>query len=163
VDRGAAARVHRHARRHRLHQRREAADVTPRSAYRLRAHPDAASFVAAWDRALLVATGRLAAVAFNRAINGTVREVWKDGELVGQVRTPSDKLLMFLLARLDARRFGAFAGMAVASDDPLVAARTGTIAAIDTLGDIDCAAEPLTADQYRAPPLTDIDGLPLDD
>ena len=31
---------------------------------------------------------------------GTVREIWRDGVLVGQVRTPSDKLLMFLLAHL---------------------------------------------------------------
>ena len=80
-----------------------AAGISPKSAYRLRAHPKAGAFVEAWDRALLVATGRLASIAFDRAIKGTTREMWKDGELVAEVRAPSDRMVMFLLSKLDAR------------------------------------------------------------
>jgi hypothetical protein len=136
-----------------------AAGISPKSAYRLRAHSKAGAFVEAWDRALTVATGRLASIAFDRAIKGTIRETWKDGELVSEVRAPSDRMLMFLLAKLDARRFGTFAGMAVASPDPLVAARTGLGAALDRLVDIDCPIEPLTDRHYQPLPLADTDGL----
>jgi hypothetical protein len=136
-----------------------AAGITPKSAYRLRAHPKAGAFVAAWDRALMVATGRLAAIAFDRAIKGTTRETWKDGELIGEVRAPSDRLLMFLLAKLDARRYGAFAGMTIDAPDPLATARAGLDVALDRLVDIDCPAEPLGPDHYRPAPLADLDGL----
>ncbi|MEG3163257.1 hypothetical protein U1701_01485 [Sphingomonas sp. PB2P19] len=37
----------------------EAADITPRSAYRLRNHPKGAGFARAWDAALMRAGGRL--------------------------------------------------------------------------------------------------------
>ena len=136
-----------------------AAGITPKSAYRLRAHPKAAAFVEAWDRALLAATGRLASIAFDRAIKGSTREYWKDGECVAEVRTPSDRLLMFLLGKLDARRFGAFAGMTVASPDPLVAARHGLATALDRLVDIDCPVEPLDEVHYQPMPLGDVDGF----
>jgi hypothetical protein len=136
-----------------------AAGISPKSAYRLRAHPAAGAFVEAWDRALAVATGRLASIAFDRAIKGSTREMWKDGELVGEVRAPSDKLLMFLLTKLDARRFGAFAGMSVTSPDPLVAARDGLGALLDRLVDIDCPVEPLGAAHYQPVPLIDVDGF----
>jgi hypothetical protein len=136
-----------------------AAGISPKSAYRLRAHPSAGAFVEAWDRALAVATGRLASIAFDRAIKGSTRETWKDGELVGEVRAPSDKLLMFLLTKLDARRFGAFAGISVASPDPLAIARDGLAEALDRLVDIDCPIEPLGETHYRPVPLADLDGF----
>ena len=136
-----------------------AAGISPKSAYRLRAHPSAGAFVEAWDRALAVATGRLASIAFDRAIKGSTREMWKDGELVGEVRAPSDKLLMFLLTKLDARRFGAFAGMSVASPDPLAIARDGLAEALDRLVDIDCPIEPLGETHYQPVPLADLDGF----
>ena len=34
-------------------------------------------------------------------------QVWHDGELVAEKRQPSDRLLMWLLARLDPKRFAA--------------------------------------------------------
>ena len=49
--------------------------------------------------------GRLAPIAFDRAINGRVEQVYQDGELVAERRVPNDKLLMWLLARLDPKRF----------------------------------------------------------
>ena len=136
-----------------------AAGISPKSAYRLRAHPRAGAFVEAWDRALAVATGRLASIAFDRAIKGSTREYWKDGEMVAEVRSPSDKLLMFLLTKLDARRFGAFAGVTVASPDPLVAARDGLADALGRLVDIDYPIEPLGEAHYQPVPLADLDGF----
>lgn len=81
------------------------ARLTARSAYRLRARSPA--FAAAWDTAEQLAAGRLAALAFDRAIHGRTEQVWQGGELVAEKRMPSDRLLMWLLARLDPRRFAA--------------------------------------------------------
>lgn len=81
------------------------ARLTARSAYRLRARSPA--FAAAWDVADQLAVGRLSAIAFDRAINGRTEQVWHDGELVAEKRLPSDRLLMWLLARLDPKRFAA--------------------------------------------------------
>lgn len=75
--------------------------MTSRSAYRLRQRPDAAAFARAWDDALRIATTRLTTLAYERAIRGTLTEVFDDrGVLVSQRRVPSDKLLMFLLGHL---------------------------------------------------------------
>jgi len=82
-----------------------AARLSARSAYRLRARSPA--FAAAWDTADQLAVGRLSALAFDRAINGRTEQVWQQGELVAEKRLPSDRLLMWLLARLDPRRFAA--------------------------------------------------------
>jgi hypothetical protein len=46
-------------------------------------------------------------LAFDRAIHGRTEQVWHEGALVAEKRMPSDKLLMWLLARLDPRRFAA--------------------------------------------------------
>ncbi|WP_298813076.1 hypothetical protein [uncultured Sphingomonas sp.] len=43
---------------------------------------------------------RLTTLAFERATRGTVCEIWKEGQLVQQMREPSDRLLMFLLQHL---------------------------------------------------------------
>jgi hypothetical protein len=76
------------------------ARVSSRSAYRLRARPDAEDFARTWDQALKIATVRLTTLAFERATRGTVREIWKEGQLVQQTREPSDRLLVFLLQHL---------------------------------------------------------------
>jgi len=83
-----------------------AVGVSPRSAYRLRHHPKGREFRIMWDKALYLATDRLAALAFERAIEGTPHQIWKNGELVAETRKPSDRLLIFLLRRLQARTFG---------------------------------------------------------
>ena len=88
-----------------IHLASAAARLSARSAYRLRARSPA--FAAAWDVAQQLAVGRLSAIAFDRAINGRTEQVWQQGELVAEKRVPSDKLLMWLLARLDPRRFAA--------------------------------------------------------
>ena len=47
----------------------------------------------------------LSAVAFDRALNGRVEQIYRDGDLIGERRVPSDRLLTWLLARLDPKRF----------------------------------------------------------
>jgi len=86
-----------------VHLASEAARLTARSAYRLRTRSPA--FAAAWDTALQLSVGRLSAIVFDRAINGRVEQMYCEGVLVGERRVPSDKLLTWLLARLDPKRF----------------------------------------------------------
>lgn len=86
-----------------VHLASNAARLSARGAYRLRTRSPA--FARAWDAALQLAVGRLSAIAFDRAIHGRVEQVYHSGELVGEKRVPSDKLLMWLLARLDPKRF----------------------------------------------------------
>ena len=86
-----------------VHLASSAARLTARSAYKLRTRSPA--FAAAWDTALQLAVGRLSAIVFDRAINGRVEQVFSDGDLVAERRVPSDKLLTWLLARLDPKRF----------------------------------------------------------
>jgi hypothetical protein len=42
---------------------------------------------------------------FDRAINGRVEQIFREGDLIAERRVPSDKLLTWLLARLDPKRF----------------------------------------------------------
>lgn len=53
-----------------------------------------------------LAVGRLSALAFDRAIHGRVEQVYEYGTLVSENRVPSDRPLMWLLARLDPVRLG---------------------------------------------------------
>ena len=131
------------------------AGVSSRSAYRLRARPDATAFAAAWDHALKLATVRLTTLAFERATRGTVREYWKHGELVAQTRQPSDRLLVFLLQHLlpagrSGERWGGFAEMTAA-------ARTGFPEALDALADHPVEMVPIEVRDFFAPHPGDAD------
>jgi hypothetical protein len=86
-----------------VHLASSAARLSARGAYRLRTRSPA--FARAWDTALQLSVGRLSAIVFDRAINGRVEQIFRDGDLVGERRVPSDKLLTWLLARLDPKRF----------------------------------------------------------
>ena len=88
-----------------VHLAAKAAGLSARGAYALRVR--SAGFAAAWDAAQQLAVGRLSALAFDRAIHGRVEQVFHQGELVGEKRVPSERLLMWLLARLDPKRFAA--------------------------------------------------------
>ena len=117
-----------------VHLASAAARLSARSAYRLRARSPA--FAAAWDTADQLAVGRLSAIAFDRAINGRTEQVWQEGMLVAEKRLPSDRLLMWLLARLDPRRFAA--PWEVRKDgepDPQAQARESFPALLDALPD----------------------------
>ena len=80
-----------------------AARLSARGAYRLRARSPA--FARGWDMAQRLSVGRLSAVAFDRALNGRLEQVYESGELVAERRVPNDRMLMWLLARLDPKRF----------------------------------------------------------
>jgi hypothetical protein len=117
-----------------VHLASAAARLSARSAYRLRARSPA--FAAAWDTADQLAVGRLSAIAFDRAINGRTEQVWRDGELVAEKRVPSDRLLMWLLARLDPRRFAApWELRKDGAADPQAEARESFPALLDALSD----------------------------
>ena len=86
-----------------VHLSAKAAGLSARSAYALLVRSPA--FSAAWDAAQQLAVGRLSALAFDRAIHGRVEQIYHHGELVGEKRVPSERLLMWLLSRLDPKRF----------------------------------------------------------
>ena len=118
-----------------VHLASAAARLSARSAYRLRARSPA--FAAAWDTADQLAVGRLSAIAFDRAINGRTEQVWQEGELVAEKRLPSDRLLMWLLARLDPRRFAApWELRKDGAADPQASARESFSALLDALPDV---------------------------
>ena len=118
-----------------VHLASSTARLSARSAYRLRAR--SVGFAAAWDTAEQLAVGRLAALAFDRAINGRLEQVWHDGGLVTEKRVPSEKLLMWLLARLDPRRFAApWEQRGGDGADPQAAARLAFPTQLDALADL---------------------------
>jgi hypothetical protein len=118
-----------------VHLAAAAARLTARSAYKLRARSPA--FAAAWDTADQLAVGRLSALAFDRAIHGRTEQVWHEGVLVAEKRVPSDKLLMWLLARLDPRRFAApWELRGDRGADPQAEARESFPALLDALADV---------------------------
>ena len=86
-----------------VHLACSAARLSARGAYRLRARSPA--FARGWDVAQRCSVGRLSAIAFDRALNGRLEQVYRDGALIAERRVPNDKMLMWLLARLDPKRF----------------------------------------------------------
>ncbi len=86
-----------------VHLACSAARLSARGAYRLRARSPA--FARGWDMAQRLSVGRLSAIAFDRALNGRLEQVYQGGELVAERRVPNDRMLMWLLARLDPKRF----------------------------------------------------------
>jgi hypothetical protein len=115
------------------------AGVASSSAYRLRNKAGAESFARAWDAALSMSATRLAAIAFDRAINGRAERFYKDGELVGERRMPSDYLLTWLLSRLDPLQFGtpSAKALAAAAGDPREEARDRLPELTAALTDVD--------------------------
>jgi hypothetical protein len=118
-----------------VHLASATARLSARSAYALRARSPA--FAAAWDTADQLAVGRLSALAFDRAISGRIEQVWQSGELIAEKRVPSDRLLMWLLARLDPRRFAApWEQRKDGAADPQAGARESFSAQLDALSDV---------------------------
>ena len=125
-----------------------AAGVASSSAYRLRNKAGAESFARAWDAALVLATTRGTAIAWDRALNGRVERFYKDGDLVMERRVPSDYLLTWFLARLDPLQFGSPAARAhaLAAGDPREAARNelpGLMAGFEDVSEEECEFEPI--------------------
>ncbi len=130
----------------------ESADITPRSAYRLRNHPKGAAFREAWDAALMTASYRLLGVAFERALNGTPRTIWKGNSIAYETQVPSDKLLMYLLRHLHPALFAEQADTGTRA--AAIAARAAAYpAAMAALADTEVEADELDIDDYRPQPL----------
>lgn len=88
-----------------VHQSAKSAGLSARSAYGLKIR--SAAFSAAWDAAQQLASARLSALAFDRAIYGRIEQVYRDGELIYERQVPSESMHRWLLARLDPKRFAA--------------------------------------------------------
>ena len=118
-----------------VHLAARSAGLSARSAYGLRVR--SVPFAAAWDAAQQLAVGRLSALAFDRAIHGRIEQVFHEGDLVGEKRIPSERLLMWLLARLDPKRFAApWERRRDDISDPQVEAKQAFPSMLDALTDI---------------------------
>lgn len=71
--------------------------MSVRSAYRLRAHPEAGSFRLAWDNALEFAIQHLQDAVLSRAIKGVPIPHYYQGKKVGEHRRYDERLAQFLL------------------------------------------------------------------
>lgn len=109
-----------------------AARLSARGAYRLRARSPA--FARGWDMAQQLSVGRLSAIAFDRALNGRLEQVYQGGDLVAERRVPNDRMLMWLLARLDPKRF-ALPSEQRADADPQAEALAAFPAVLDAITD----------------------------
>jgi hypothetical protein len=77
----------------------QSVSMSTTSAYRLRARADARGFSVAWDAALERAMQRLFPAALDRALNGTLRQRFYHGEMIGEDRVYSDRLIVWLLEK----------------------------------------------------------------
>jgi len=116
-----------------VHLAASAARLNARGAYRLRVRSPA--FARAWDMAQQLAVGRLSAIAFDRALNGRVEQIYREGELIAERRLPNDRLLTWLLARLDPKRF-ALPWEQRGDADPQAEASAAFPALLDSVTDI---------------------------
>jgi hypothetical protein len=74
--------------------------MTEQSASRLRRRADARSFDRTCEAAMRVGARRLVSVAFERAIEGTIKQHFYHGELKGEERVYDNRLLIALLGKL---------------------------------------------------------------
>jgi len=75
--------------------------MTEQSAARLRRRADARDFDRACDAALRIGARRLLDTAFERAIEGTIKQHFYHGELRSEERVFDNRLLTYLLGKLD--------------------------------------------------------------
>jgi hypothetical protein len=84
----------------------EAVNMAKEGAYQLRLHPDAASFRAAWEKALDFGTHILADAALDRAIHGVPIPIMHRGKQVAERRTFNERLTMWQLQHRMPGRYG---------------------------------------------------------
>lgn len=73
--------------------------------YKLKQKPGAEGFARAWDRAVQLGVERLEDTALARAIEGSERKLYRNGELVGTERFHNEALVMFFLRNRLADRY----------------------------------------------------------
>lgn len=76
-----------------------AVGMSPAGAYRLRRRTDARAFDAAWEAALGRFMDQLIPAAMDRALNGTARDKYYHGEVVGTETVFHEKLMIWLLEK----------------------------------------------------------------
>ena len=123
-----------------------AVNLSASSTYRLRHKPGAESFAMGWVHAETLAATRLTTLAFERAVHGKSEYLFKDGILIAERRSPSDKLLMWLISHLDPVGYGCMANRVVpaALGNPFLRAADKLPQLLDELGDVaeeDCPTE----------------------
>ena len=74
--------------------------MSEQSVNRLRRRPDARSFDRACEAAMRIGARRLVSVAFERAIEGTVKRIYYHGEVKSEERVYDNRLLMALIGKL---------------------------------------------------------------
>ena len=74
--------------------------MTEQSASRLRRRADARSFDRTCEAAMRIGARRLVSVAFERAIEGTIKQHFYHGELKGEERVYDNRLLIALISKL---------------------------------------------------------------
>jgi len=75
--------------------------MTEQSAARLRRRPDARAFDLACAAAMRIGARRIGSIAFERAIEGTIKRHYYHGELKSEERVFDNRLLVYLLGKLD--------------------------------------------------------------
>ena len=75
--------------------------MTQQSAARLRRRPGAESFSAAWSAALGLGGERLRSIAYERAVEGVVKQRFWRGKVVGEERVYDNRLLISLLGKFE--------------------------------------------------------------
>lgn len=100
--------------------------MTERSANRLRRRADARSFGLAWEAAIRMGSERLRSVAFDRAVNGSLRRRYYHGEVIDEERIYDNRLLTYLLGRLPV------SGRSTWDSDPFLAAAEHGLPAPET-------------------------------
>jgi hypothetical protein len=78
----------------------KAVGMSRESAYRLRQHPGAGSFAAAWDKAQSWGRGRAFDLAVERALHGEVRDVYYRGRKIGENVRHDNGLLIAALGAM---------------------------------------------------------------
>ena len=73
--------------------------MSEQSVARLRRRGDAGSFAAACEVAIRIATRRLRSIAFERAVEGTIKRHYYHGELKAEERVYDNRLLRYLLEK----------------------------------------------------------------
>ncbi|HEV7661342.1 MAG TPA: hypothetical protein VGO55_15995 [Allosphingosinicella sp.] len=98
---------------------REAAariDVSEQAINRVRRRADARSFDLACEAAVRFAARRIRSIAFERAIEGTIKRHYYHGELKSEERVYDNRLLVYLLGKLDRQLEPPVEAEAVADD-----------------------------------------------
>jgi hypothetical protein len=104
--------------------------MSARSAYRLRNHPEAGEFRAAWNAALQQAWGLIEQVALDRVINGERETIERNGYLVAERHKPcSDRVLIHMLGLRERARTAARAERAAAHKLALAEAKLAAVLA----------------------------------